>query len=142
MTGHASQPSRVFSFPVRVYYEDTDLAGVVYYANYLRFMERARTEWLLAQGISQVALRDAEGLLFAVTAVDIRYLKPARFEDRLVVTVELTRRRRASLEVDQRILRDGPEGELLCTARVSAACLSVEGLRPRPIPGHLFREGD
>ncbi len=142
MTDSVSQPADLFIFPVRVYYEDTDLAGVVYYANYLRFMERARTEWLLSQGISQSSLRETEGLLFAVTGVDIRYLRPARFEDRLVVTVELLRRRRASLEVNQRVLRDSLEGELLCTARVSAACLSADGLRPRAIPGHLFRQGD
>ena len=133
---------RPFVFQARVYYEDTDLGGVVYYANYLRFLERARTEWLLAQGISQTALLETEGLLFAITRVDIRYVKPARFEDRLAITVELVRRRRASMEFRQRIHRGGEEGELLCTAEVSAACLEAGSLRPRAIPAHLFAEGD
>ena len=135
-------PARPFVFHARVYYEDTDLGGVVYYANYLRFLERARTEWLLAQGISQTKLLDTAGLLFAITRVDIRYLKPARFEDRLAITVELVRRRRASMEFRQTIHRGDEEGELLCTAEVSAACLESGSLRPRAIPAHLFAEGD
>lgn len=139
MTRPAASP---FVFHARVYYEDTDLGGVVYYANYLRFLERARTEWLLAMGVSQAELLETRGLLFAITRVDIRYLRPARFEDRLAITVELARRRRASMDFDQRIHRGGPDGELLCTAQVSAACLDAAGLRPRPIPAHLFGEGD
>lgn len=131
-----------FVFHARVYYEDTDLGGVVYYANYLRFLERARTEWLLSQGISQTQLLDTAGLLFAITRVDIRYVKPAKFEDRLAITVELVRRRRARMEFRQRIHRGDTDGELLCTAEVSAACLEAGSLRPRAIPAHLFAAGD
>lgn len=129
-----------FSWPVRVYYEDTDLGGVVYYANYLRFLERARSEWLRALGISQSALLADERLLFVITSVEIQYLKPARFEDTLTVTVELERMRRASMNFRQAVVRSGPDGELLCTARVTAACLDTDNLRPRPIPAHLFSE--
>lgn len=129
-----------FSWPVRVYYEDTDLGGVVYYANYLKFLERARSEWLRALGISQSALLAEQGLLFAITSVEIQYLKPARFEDALTVTVELERMRRASMSFRQEIQRSGPAVELLCTARVTAACLDADTLRPKPIPAHLFSE--
>jgi acyl-CoA thioester hydrolase len=135
MLGSRDNP---FVWPVRVYYEDTDLGGVVYYANYLRFLERARTEWLRALGVSQVELLASQRLLFAVTAVNIRYLKPARFEDELAVVVELARRRRASMDFEQRVHRVSPAGELLCQATVSAACLDADQLRPRPIPAHLF----
>jgi acyl-CoA thioester hydrolase len=129
-----------FSWPVRVYYEDTDLGGVVYYANYLKFLERARSEWLRHLGVSQSRLLETERLLFAITAVELRYLKPARFEDELIVTVELDRLRRASMSFRQAIFRAGAEEELLCTAEVTAACLDSDTLRPRPLPAHLFPE--
>jgi len=129
-----------FTWPVRVYYEDTDLGGVVYYANYLKFLERARSEWLRHLGVSQTHLLEASRLLFAITAVEIRYLKPARFEDELAVTVELDRLRRASMAFRQEIRRGGRDGELLCTAQVTAACLDADDLRPRPLPPHLFSE--
>jgi acyl-CoA thioester hydrolase len=129
-----------FRWPVRVYYEDTDLGGVVYYANYLKFLERARSEWLRHLGISQTRLLESERLLFAITAVDIRYLKPARFEDELTVTVELERLRRASMSFRQAIHRGDTEGELLCTATVTAACLDADTMRPRALPVHLFPE--
>jgi acyl-CoA thioester hydrolase len=129
-----------FSWPVRVYYEDTDLGGVVYYANYLKFLERARSEWLRSFGISQTGLLASERVLFAITAVNLRYLRPARFEDELLVTVELQRLRRASMEFGQAIHRGSHGGELLCTASVTAACLDADSLRPRPFPAHLFSE--
>lgn len=129
-----------FDWPVRVYYEDTDLGGVVYYANYLKFLERARSEWLRHLGVSQSRLLESERLLFAITAVEVNYLKPARFEDELTVTVVLERLRRASMAFGQEIRRRGPDGELLCTARVTAACLDADSMRPRPLPAHLFPE--
>lgn len=135
-----SRAAAPFTWPVRVYYEDTDLGGVVYYANYLKFLERARSEWLRHLGISQTGLLESQRLLFAITAVDVRYLKPARFEDELAVTVELERMRRASMSFAQEIRRGGRAGELLCTARVTAACLDADTLRPRPMPAHLFPE--
>jgi acyl-CoA thioester hydrolase len=129
-----------FCWPVRVYYEDTDLGGVVYYANYLKFLERARSEWLRQLGVSQTRLLEDERLLFAITAVEVRYLRPARFEDALEVSVRLQRLRRASMEFRQAIHRVGDSRELLCTATVTAACLDADRLRPRPLPAHLFRE--
>jgi len=129
-----------FTWAVRVYYEDTDLGGVVYYANYLKFLERARSEWLRHLGVSQSRLLEAERLLFAITAVEVRYLKPARFEDELNVTVELDRLRRASMSFRQEIYRGGEGEELLCTAQVTAACLDADTMRPRPLPAHLFPE--
>ena len=129
-----------FSWPVRVYYEDTDLGGVVYYANYLKFLERARSEWLRHLGVSQSRLLETERSLFAITGVEVRYLKPARFEDELTVTVELDRLRRASMSFRQEIYRGGEGEELLCTAQVTAACLDADTMRPRPLPAHLFPE--
>jgi acyl-CoA thioester hydrolase len=129
-----------FAWRVRVYYEDTDLGGVVYYANYLKFLERARSEWLRHLGISQVELLERDGVLFAITAVNIRYIKPARFEDELVVTVELERMRRASMSFRQAIRRGDEAGELLCTAEVTAASLRAGDMRPAPFPPHLFQE--
>ena len=136
----SARPVDRFTWPVRVYYEDTDLGGVVYYANYLKFLERARSEWLRHLGISQTRLLEADRLLFAITAVEIRYLKPAHFEDELVVTVELERVRRASMSFDQEIRRGGERGELICTAKVTAACLNADSMRPKPLPAHLFPE--
>lgn len=136
----APRTSDRFAWPVRVYYEDTDLGGVVYYANYLKFLERARSEWLRYLGISQTNLLAADRLLFAITSVAIDYLRPARFEDELLVTVELARLRRASMQFRQAIHRDGADGELLCTALVTAACLDADSMRPKPLPAHLFPE--
>jgi acyl-CoA thioester hydrolase len=132
--------TELFTWRVRVYYEDTDLGGVVYYANYLKFLERARSEWLRHLGISQTGLLASDRLLFAITAVDIRYLRPARFEDELAVTVELERMKRASMSFRQAIHRGDLQGELLCTASVTAACLDADSMRPRAMPAHLFPE--
>ena len=129
-----------FEWRVRIYYEDTDLGGVVYYANYLRYLERARSEWLRALGVSQSALLADSRLLFAVTSVSIRYRRPARFEDLLIVTSELTRLARASMTFAQTIRRESAGGELLCDAEVRAACLDADSMRPRPMPESLFME--
>ena len=129
-----------FSWPVRIYYEDTDLGGVVYYANYLKYLERARSEWLRHVGISQRRLLEDERLLFAIASVQIDYVRPARFEDALVVTVELEQVRRASMQFRQAVYRDSEDGELICKALVTAACLDADALRPKPLPAHLFPE--
>ncbi len=130
-----------FSWPVRVYYEDTDSGGVVYYANYLRFMERARTEWLRSLGIEQDQVREQDGVIFAVTHVDVDYLKPARFNDSLKVTVKLTARGRASLTFEQQVLRQTADDETeLCRGHIKIACLNAERLRPRPIPEYINTE--
>lgn len=121
----------MFEWPVRIYYEDTDAGGVVYYANYLRYLERARTEWLRALGFGQQALIDEAGILFAVRHVEIDYRRPARFDDALVVEAAIGKVSGVSLVFDQRILRDG---EVLCSATVKVVCLDGERFRPTPIP--------
>jgi len=128
----------MFTWPVRVYYEDTDLGGVVYYANYLRFLERARTEWLRSLGCDQTRLLEQDGLLFVITGVEIRYRQPARFNDLLCVTAELERHRRASMRFRQAIYRDESKSERLVEASVEAACVAADTMRPRPIPTELL----
>lgn len=130
-----------FSWPVRVYYEDTDSGGVVYYANYLRFMERARTEWLRHLGIEQDWLIEHEGILFAVRHVNVDYLKPARFNDHLEVTTRVIEHGRASLTFEQTIMRlDDETRTELCRGQVKIACLAADSFRPRPIPEFLRME--
>ncbi len=126
-----------FVWPLRVYYEDTDAGGVVYHAGYLRFMERARTEWLRALDCEQGVLRSDHDRLLAVRSVQIDFLQPARFDDRLQVVTVIHRLGRASIVFDQRIFRD-EEGEPLCHAMVKVACLSASGFRPAPIPAWLL----
>ena len=126
-----------FNWPVRVYYEDTDSGGVVYYANYLRFMERARTEWLRTLGFDQAILRDQQGVLFAVSRSLVDYKSPARFNDLLNVTATIGRCRRASLEFHQQISRDGDD-RLLCSGEVRVACVDAGSFRPRPIPEEMM----
>ena len=127
-----------FSWPIRVYYEDTDAAGLVYYANYLRFMERGRTEWLRALGFEQTELRDEYGIVFAVSKVELEFLKPARFNDSLSVTVEISRAGKASLDLLQRVFR-GAE-ELVCRGAVRIACVDARTMKPCSIPSAVFTE--
>lgn len=134
-----AEGERGFSLPVRVYYEDTDSGGVVYYANYLKFMERARTEWLRSLGFEQDALREREGVIFAVRRAEIDYLRSALFNDLLIVTADLSGSGKASLDFEHRILRD-TDGTLCCRARVKIACLNRKTLRPRRIPDKLLAE--
>ena len=120
------------SFPVRVYYEDTDLAGIVYYANYLKFIERGRSEWLREVGVDQRVLKQ-QGLVFVVRRVEADYLSPARFDDQLVVESSLHAQTPARIVIDQRVLR---EGAALFVARVTVVCLG-EGGRPLRIPADV-----
>ncbi len=130
-----------FCWPVRVYYEDTDSGGVVYYANYLRFMERARTEWLRSLGVEQDKLIEQDGVLFAVRHVDLDYLKPARFNDQLEVSSRVIEHGRASLTFEQTITRmDAATKTELCRGQVKIACLGVESFRPCPIPTFIQTE--
>ena len=126
----------LFSFPIRVYWEDTDAGGVVYHASYLRFLERARTEWLRAQGVGQQRMRDEHDLVLAVREMRIDFLKPGRLDDDLVVTVELVERRRASLLFQQQVSRDGL---VLLQAEVRIACLVASDFKPRALPEWLAR---
>ena len=128
----------MFTWPVRVYYEDTDLGGVVYYANYLKFFERARTEWLRTLGINQSALLADRRLIFVIVGAELSYLSPARFDDLLCVTAELSGRRRTNMTFSQVIHRDSTDGERLATATVRAACVDADNFRPRPIPPEIF----
>jgi acyl-CoA thioester hydrolase len=123
-----------FTIPVRVYWEDTDAGGVVYYASYLKFLERARSEWLRALGIDQVKLQREERLQFVVVEANIRYHRPARFDDELVVSVTLESLRGASVQMAQEVRR---AGELLVSAAVRAACIDADTLKPRPLPKAL-----
>jgi acyl-CoA thioester hydrolase len=120
-------------FTCRVYYEDTDLAGIVYYANYLKFIERGRTEALRELGIHQTELRDRTGIVFAVRRVAVDYLRPARFEDQLVVTTTLLALGGASLDLAQDVLRDDT---LLARCRVTIAALGAAG-RPARLPAAI-----
>jgi len=124
-----------FSFPVRVYYEDTDAGGVVYYANYLKYMERARSEWLRALGFEQDELSRRDDVLFAVRAAQVDYLRPARFNDLLEVTVVLEKRGAASLSFRQEVRR---ADEVLCSGRIRIACLTASGFAPRAIPSAIL----
>ncbi len=126
----------VYEWPVRVYYEDTDAGGVVYYANYLKFMERARTEWLRLLGFDQATLMRDAAILFAVRRVDIDYLMPARLDDELLVEAMIDTVGRASLTFRQRILR--PPGDLICKATVKIVCLDGNTFRPTAIPGNIL----
>lgn len=128
----ASNPQGgAFVWPVRVYFEDTDAGGVVYYANYLKFMERARTEWLREHGFEQDHLRETAGVLFVVRRVNIELRRPARFNDALSVTCRPTTLGRASLEVVQMVSRKATE---LAVANVRLACVDAERFVPVAIP--------
>lgn len=130
---------QAFCWPVRVYYEDTDAGGVVYYANYLRFLERGRTEWLRQLGFEQDELARGEGVLFAVRRLELEYHHPARFNDLLEVTVELLVKRGASLAFRQAVRRPR-DGQVCCSGRVELACVGAISLRPSRIPPRLLAE--
>ena len=119
------------SFALRVYYEDTDLAGIVYYANYLKFIERGRSEWVRSLGVDQAALKAESGLVFAVRRVEADYLRPAKFDDELRVDTELLALTGARVEVRQEVLRGE---ERLFTATVTLVCLTDAGLPARVPP--------
>lgn len=129
----------VFTWPARVYWEDTDGGGIVYYANYLRFLERARTEWLRARGFSQALLARDPGILFSVVSAHVNYRRPARLDDELVITCEPHAEGRASIRFAQRVLRGA---ELLADADVRVACLAASTLRPTRLPEFVLAEVD
>lgn len=124
----------VFTWPLRVYWEDTDASGVVYHANYLRWFERARTEWLRSLGYDQEAIRTQLAIAFTVARMEIRYLRPARLDDALLVEVRLAEARRASLTFDQCIRREGQDRDVLTEARIRIGCVDVATFRPRAMP--------
>ncbi len=129
----------LFAWPARVYWEDTDGGGIVYYANYLRFLERSRTEWLRAKGFSQAVLAREPGILFSVVSVNVNYRRPARLDDELMISCEPHAEGRASIRFMQRVLRGE---ELLADADVRVACLAASTLRPTRLPEFVLAEVD
>lgn len=129
------QHAQHYAWPVRVYYEDTDSAGVVYYANYLRYFERARTEWLRAQGFEQTHLTEQLGVVFVVRSIQVEYLMPARFNDELVISVELAAVGASQISMNQCVERStGTLTQKLVEAQVQLACVSRAAMRPVRIP--------
>ena len=134
MTSARASIGTPFRFPVRVYWEDTDAAGIVYYANYLRFLERTRTEWLRAKGYDQHDLARRHGVVFVVRSVAIEFFKPARLDDELVVSAALAQIGAASIELEQRIER---AGACLAAGEVKLACVRIAAFQPARIPREL-----
>lgn len=128
-----------FSWPVRVYYEDTDAGGVVYYANYMKYFERARTEMLRSIGFEQDDLKQEQGLIFAVHSINARYLKPAVFNDQLLVVSTITKLAKASLVFTQSAYRQSDDVEL-CRAEVKVACLHAGEFSPAVIPDQIAQQ--
>jgi acyl-CoA thioester hydrolase len=126
-----------FTWPVRVYYEDTDAGGVVYHSNYLNFMERARTEWLRALGYEQTAVKDELGVIIVIHSLSINFKKPARFNDMLEVNCELTNIGRSSIEMAQTIICNGVE---LIQAHIKAAFVDAQTFRPVAIPNVMKQD--
>ena len=129
---------RPFELPIRVYYEDTDAQGVVYYANYFRFMERARTEWLRSLGVDMVRLQDEERRIFVVAEVNAKFHAPARLSDDLVVTAGLAGLTRVAFDIEQKIYRNNTDGDLLISGMVKAAYLDADTMRPKRVPSSIF----
>ena len=120
-----------FSWPIRVYYEDTDAGGVVFYANYLKFFERARTEMLRSFGFEQDQLMADEKVIFVVRSVQVDYLKPARFNEQIVASAKIIENKKTSLIFEQVITR---QQDVLCRGIIRIACLDAETMKPKLIP--------
>ena len=135
MSAGPNPPAPLFTWPVRVYYEDTDAGGVVYHANYIKFMERARTEFLRHLGFELTVLEREQRLLFAVRDLSVEFRRPARLNDWLEVSVGFAAIRAASLLFVQEVRRDG---ELLCEGRVRVASLSADTFRPLALPDFML----
>ena len=133
------QSTAPFEWPLRIYWEDTDAGGIVFYANYLKFFERARTEWLRAKGIEQQALRDATGGMFVVSDAQVRYLFPARLDDELFVTATPQEIGRASMTIwQQAFLKTPGQTKLLCEATIRIGWINAATYKPARIPPSLL----
>ena len=130
----------LFTWPARVYWEDTDAGGVVYYANYYRFLERARAEWLRARGWSQSALALDPGVLFTVVESQLKYLRPARIDDLLAISCEPVIAGRVAIDFRQRVWRDSEAGELLAEGRVRVVSVAAQNFRACRLPEFMVRE--
>ena len=128
-----------FLWPIRIYYEDTDSGGVVYYANYLKFMERARTEMLRSKNFEQDRMREEENILFVVRSVEMDLLQPARFNDQLQVRTHIVESTRTSLTFEQHIHREA-EDKPLCSGRIRIACIDAARWKPVAIPNQILQE--
>ncbi len=128
-----------FSWPVRIYHEDVDLMGVVYYANYLKYYERARTEYLRKAGFEQNDLMRDQNVMFMVKNVKLDYLSPARYDDQLLVTAAVSSFKKASFQFDQKIYQGNEDGKLLNQATVSVVCVNAQKVRPCPIPEAILK---
>lgn len=129
-----------FAWPIRVYYEDTDAQGLVYFANYFKFMERARTEWIRTLGIEQDAMLRDERRCFVVIETDASFIAPAGFNDELVATARMQEHTRATFLIEQNIYRSSLDGELLCRGTTKAACIDADTLKPLRLPDALFED--
>ena len=130
-----SPAANAFTHPVRVYWEDTDAGGVVFYANYLKFFERARTEWLRALGFGQQQLHKEQGLLFVVTDTEVHYTEPARLDDELNVSVAIESLSRTTFTLAQTARRGA---SLLAASRITLACVAAASFRPRRLPPSII----
>lgn len=136
----AAEVDTAFHWPLRVYWEDTDAGGVVFHANYLKFFERARTEWLRASGFEQQALRDTVGGMFVVTDAQLHYHRPARLDDQLLVTTWIQEAGRACMTIGQQARR-GPAlgGDMLCKGLIRIGWVSIDTFRPARIPPSIVK---
>ena len=137
--------SPIFRYPVRIYWEDTDAGGIVFYANYLKFFERARTEWLRAAGVGQQQLRELTGGMFVVSDAQLRYHRPARLDDELIVTAQLQESGRASLTIGQQALLKPEQMTdsrpvLLCEGTIRIGWVDATTMRPARMPGFLLEQ--
>jgi acyl-CoA thioester hydrolase len=137
-SGKSNDSAQPFEWLIRVYYEDTDAQGVVYYANYFRYMERARTEWLRSLGVDQSHLLNEERRMFVVTESKAKFLSPARFNDEVVVTARLSGLTRATFDIEQNIYLNSLDGKLLISGGVTAAFLNADTMRPLRVPADIF----
>jgi acyl-CoA thioester hydrolase len=135
-------PMTAFEFPLRIYWEDTDAGGIVYYANYLKFFERARTEWLRRLGLNQQALREQTGGMFVVVQAQVDYRQPARLDDELIVTARLQDSGRAALTIAQQAWRVSPNAErqLLCEGAIRIGWVDAATLKPERIPADIIEK--
>lgn len=138
------QNENVFLWPVRVYYEDTDAGGVVYHSNYIKFMERARTEWLRELGVEQDELLAKEGVIFAVRSVQVDFFLPAKFNDELMVSSRVIKKGKASITIEQEVLRESKDtsknNEILCRGIVKVATLDGLMFKPKAMPEYLYEK--
>lgn len=133
-----SRATQIFQWPVRIYWEDTDAGGIVFHANYLKFFERARTEWLRSLGFDQHDLRQRTGGLFVVAATDVRYLQPARLDNELIITSKISKIGNSSMSLGQQALLKSEQPVLLCEADIRIVWVNSQTLRPAKIPTQIL----